>query len=39
MDHPMTLLRDLAVRMANHVEGEWLRKAKKDKKRKKQRKL
>ena len=27
------------MRVANHAEGEWLRKAKEDKKRKKQRKL
>jgi len=33
------LLRDSAVRMVNHAEGEWLRKANEDKKRKKQQKL
>ena len=39
MDHLMPLLRDLAMRVVNHTEGERLRKAKEDKKRKKQRKL
>ena len=39
MDHPAPLPRDLAVRVANCVEGERLRKAKEDKKRKKQQKL
>ena len=39
MDHPAPLPRDSAVRTANHVEGERLRKAKEDKKRKKQWKL
>ena len=39
MDHPASLLRDSSVRVANHVEGEWLRKAKEDKRRKRQRKL
>ena len=39
MDHPVPLLRDSAVRMANRTEGERLRKAKEDKKRKKQWKL
>ena len=35
MDHLEPLLRDLAVRVVNHAEGEQLRKAKEDKKRKK----
>ena len=39
MDHPVPLLRDSAVRTVNRAEGERLRKAKEDKKRKKQRKL
>ena len=39
MDHPTPLPRDLTMRTANHAEGERLRKAKEDKKRKKQRKL
>ena len=39
MDHPTLLSRDLAVRVVNHAEGEWLRKAKEDKMRKKQWKL
>ena len=39
MDHPTPLPRDSAVRVANCTEGERLRKAKEDKKRKKQRKL
>ena len=39
MDHPAPLPRDLVVRIANRIEGERLRKAKEDKKRKKQLKL
>jgi len=39
MDHPAPLPRDLAMRMVNRAEGEWLRKAKEDRKRKRQRKL
>ena len=39
MDDLAPLPRDLAVRAANRVEGERLRKAKEDKKRKKQQKL
>jgi len=39
MDHPVPLPRDLAMRVANHAEGERLRKAKEDKKRNKRRKL
>ena len=39
MDHPVPLQRDSDLRTANHNEGKWLRKAKEDKKRKKQRKL
>ena len=39
MDHPALLLRDSVVRTTNRAEGERLRKAKEDKKRKKQRKL
>ena len=39
MDHPVSLPRDSAMRAANRTEGERLRKAKEDKKRKKQRKL
>ena len=39
MDHPAPLSRDLAVRTVNHTESERLRKAKEDKKRKKQWKL
>ena len=39
MDHSASLPRDLAVRMVNRAEGERLRKAKEDKKRKKQQKL
>ena len=39
MDHPALLPRDSAVRVVNHAEGEWLRKAKEDKRKKKQRKL
>ena len=38
MDHPAPL-RDSAMRAMNRTEGEWLRKAKEDKKRKKQKKL
>ena len=34
MDHPTLLPRDSTMRTANHAEGEWLRKAKEDKKRK-----
>ena len=39
MDHPVSLPRDSAMRAANRTEGERLRKAKEDKKRKKQWKL
>ena len=39
MDHLAPLPRDSAVRMANRTEGERLRKAKEDMKRKKRRKL
>ena len=39
MDHLVPLLRGSAVRVANHAEGERLRKVKEDKKRKKQRNL
>ena len=39
MDHPAPLLRDSAERTVNHAEGERLRKAKEDRKRKKQQKL
>ena len=39
MDHPAPLPRDSGVRVVNHIEGEWLSKAKEDKKRKKQWKL
>ena len=39
MDHPAPLSRDSAMRMADHAEGEQLRKVKEDKKRKKQWKL
>ena len=39
MDNLVLLTRDLAMWVANHAEGEWLRKVKEDKKRKKQRKL
>ena len=39
MDHLAPLSRDSAMRAANHTEGERLRKAKEDKKRKKQQKL
>ena len=39
MDHPVPLLRDSVMRVVNRAEGERLRKAKEDKKRKKQRKL
>ena len=39
MDHPVPLPRDLVLRMGNHAEGKRLRKAKEDRKRKKQRKL
>ena len=35
MDHPALLPRDSVVREANRAEGEQLRKAKEDKKRKK----
>ena len=35
MDHPVPLPRDLAMRTLNHAEGERLRKAKEDRKRKK----
>ena len=36
MDHPMPLPMDSAMRAANRVEGERLRKVKEDKKRQKQ---
>ena len=39
MDQPTPLLRDSAMRAVNHAEGERLRKAKEEKKRKKQQKL
>ena len=39
MDHLASLPRDLAMRTTNRDEGERLRKAKEDKKRKKQQKL
>ena len=39
MDHLAPLPRDSTMRVANLAKGEWLRKAKEDKKRKKQRKL
>ena len=39
MDHPTSLPRDSTVRAANHTEGERLRKAKEDKKTKKQQML
>ena len=39
MDHLAPLPRDSAVRAMNHAEGERLRKAKEEKKRKKQQKL
>ena len=39
MDHLAPLPRDLSMRVVNRTEGERLRKAKEDKKRKKQRKL
>ena len=39
MDHPAPLSRDSVMRMANCAEGKRLRKAKEDKKRKKQWKL
>ena len=39
MGHPAPLSRDSAMKMANRAEGERLRKAKEDKKRKKQWKL
>ena len=39
MEHPAPLPRDSAMRVANHTMGEWLRKVKEDKKRKKLRKL
>ena len=39
MDHPAPLPRDSTMRVVNHAEGERLRKAKEDKKRKKQQKL
>ena len=39
MDHPAPLPRDLSVRATNHAEGEQLRKAKEDKRKKKQQKL
>ena len=39
MDHLASLLRDSTVMVANRTEGERLRKAKEDKKRKKQWKL
>ena len=39
MDHPASLPRDSSVRATNRTEGERLRKAKEDKRKKKQRKL
>jgi len=39
MDHLTPLLRDLSMRAVNHAKGERLRKAKEDKRKKKQRKL
>jgi len=39
MDHLVSLPRDSAMRTANHAKGERLKKAKEDKKRKKQWKL
>jgi hypothetical protein len=39
MDHLASLLRDSSVRVVNHAEGERLRKAKEDRKRKRQQKL
>ena len=39
MDYLAPLPRDSSIRASNHAEGEWLRKAKEDKKRKKQQKL
>ena len=39
MDHPAPLSRDSAVREVSRAEGKRLRKAKEDKKRKKQQKL
>ena len=39
MDHLALLPRDSAMRVVNRTEGELLRKAKEDKKRKKQQKL
>ena len=39
MDHPVPLLRDSAMRTANHAEGKRLRRAKEDKKKKKKQKL
>ena len=39
MDHPTPLPRYSAVRTANRAEGERLRKAKEDKRKKKKRKL
>ena len=39
IDHLAPLLRDSSVRAANHTKGEWLRKAKEDKRRKRQQKL
>ena len=39
MDHPAPLLRDLAMRAGNRTEGERLRKANEDKRKKKQWKL
>ena len=39
MDHPTLLPKDSAMRMENRAEGERLRKAKEDKRKKKQQKL
>ena len=39
MDHLAPLLRDSSVRAVNCAEGEWLRKVKEDKRKKRQRKL
>jgi len=39
MDHTAPLLRDSSMRAVNHAEGEHLRKAKEDKRKKKQQKL
>jgi len=39
MDHPAPLPRDSSMRVMNQAEGERLRKAKEDKRKKKKRKL